>query len=215
MELPLDETVEETEAQGADGIPEPLPETQDADRGAETTDDEAPPAPEPVQPDPAGLEAAVAGLDTRLEESHRLLARQTDLVDRLHAENQNLRAGELRNAQLPLLRDLLRLHDDVGRMRDAAEGSDGDTDDLRLVQESLLDILARNGVEPFAPGHGEPFDSRLHAAAGTEPTTDESLDRSVVEIVKGGFRWDSGEVIRVAEVRAYRYRDAAQDAPEN
>lgn len=154
---------------------------------------------------PPELEEAVASLDARLEESQRLLARQSDLVDRLHAENLELRAGELRNAQLPLVRDLIRLHDDVGRMRDAAGEGDGD---LRVVRESLLDTLARNGVEGYAPEHGEGFDSRLHAAMGTEPTTDESLDKTVVEIVRCGFRWESGDVIRVAEVRAYRYRDA-------
>lgn len=154
----------------------------------------------------AGLEAAVASLDARLEESQRLLARQSDLVDRLHAENRELRAGELRNAQLPLVRDLVRLHDDVGRMRDAVGERD---DDLRVLQESLLDILARNGVETYAPDHGEPFDPRLHAAAGTEPTVEKSLDKTVIEIVRRGFRWDSGDVIRVAEVRAYRYLDVA------
>jgi molecular chaperone GrpE len=198
MEIPLDETGGEAEAQDADGAPGPASNAE----------------PVALAPDLAGLEASIAGFDARLEESHRLLALQSDLVDRLHAENQDLRAGELRNAQLPLVRDLLRLHDDVGRMRDATGEPDGESDDLRLVQESLLDVLARNGVEPFAPGEGEPFDPRLHAAAGTEQTADESLDKSVAEIVKPGFRWDSGDVIRVAEVRAYRHQGATQDAPE-
>jgi molecular chaperone GrpE (heat shock protein) len=138
----------------------------------------------------------------RLEEAQRLLARQSDLVDRLHAENQTLRAGELRNAQLPLIRDLLRLHDDVGRMREACESDH----DLRLVQEGLADALARNGVESYAPDSGEGFDPRLHAAAGVESTAEESLDRTVAEVTRQGFRWESGDTIRVAEVRAYRYR---------
>lgn len=155
-----------------------------------------------------GLEAAVERLDARLEESQRLHARQSDLVDRLHTENQGLRAGELRNAQLPLIRDLFRLHDDIGRMRDAVGYSDGD---LLIVQENLIDILARSGVEPFAPDPGEPFDSRLHSAVGVEPTSDVSLDKAVVEIVRQGFRWESGDVIRVAEVRAYRYQDSPPD----
>jgi molecular chaperone GrpE len=151
----------------------------------------------------------LARLEARLEEAQRLQARQSDLVDRLHAENQELRAGELRNTQLPLIRDLLRLHDDIGRIRKAA--GEGDTD-LRMVQDSLLDTLSRNGVEPFVPGQGESFDSRLHAAAGVVPTEDESLDRAVEEVVRRGFRWDSGEVIRVAEVRAYRYQSSAPDS---
>jgi molecular chaperone GrpE len=154
--------------------------------------------------DPELLEA-LERLDSRLEESQRLLNRQSDLVDRLHAENQELRAGELRSAQLPLVRDLLRLHDDLGRMREV-EGESAE--DLRLVRESLIDTLARNGIESISPRSGEPFDSQLHSVAGTEPTEDPSLDRSVAEVVRQGFRWDSGDVIRVSEVRAYRHLGA-------
>ncbi|HEV7482896.1 MAG TPA: nucleotide exchange factor GrpE [Solirubrobacterales bacterium] len=153
----------------------------------------------------AGLAATLERLDSRLEESQRLLARQSDLVDRLHAENLELRAGELRSAQLPLVRDLLRLYDDVGRMREAA-GEDGE--DLRLVRESLLDTFARNGVEAITPETGEPFDPQLHSAAGIEPTDDELLDRSVAMVTRQGFRWEAGDVIRVSEVRAYRYSGA-------
>src|SRR5947209_9477437 len=62
------------------------------------------------------LTDALGALDERLAESQRLLAHQTELADRLHAENQRLRAGELRAAQLPLVRDLMRMHDDIGRL---------------------------------------------------------------------------------------------------
>jgi molecular chaperone GrpE (heat shock protein) len=157
------------------------------------------------KPVDAELLATLGRLDSRLEESQRLLARQSDLVDRLHAENLELRAGELRSAQLPLVRDLLRLHDDVGRMREAAGES---AEDLRLVQDSLVDTFARNGVEAIAPETGEPFDPQLHSAAGVEPTEDESLDRTVATVTRQGFRWESGDVIRVSEVRAYRYSGA-------
>lgn len=211
MERPFEETVGGAEVRSVDGGPEPASDAELTPPSAEPEAGESPePTPalaeEPEAPPPIGLEDAVAGLNDRLEESQRLLSRQSDLVDRLHAENQDLRAGELRNAQLPLIRDLVRLHDDVGRMRDAAGEHD---DDLRVVQESLLDTLVRNGVEAYAPEQGEAFDPRLHAAAGTEPTAEESLDKTVVEAVRRGFRWESGDVIRVAEVRAYRYRDVA------
>lgn len=147
-------------------------------------------------------EAALERFDTRLAEAQRLLARQTELTEKLHAENQSLRAGELRNAQMPLVRDLIRLCDDLERMRAVATDS---ADDLAMVQESLLDILRRNGVQRLEPEQGERFDPRAHSAAGAEPTADEQLDRTVAEVVRPGFRWESGEVIRVVEVRAYRF----------
>jgi molecular chaperone GrpE (heat shock protein) len=55
------------------------------------------------------------------------------------------------------------------------------------------------------PAPGEPFDPRLQSVAGVEETDDESLDKGVAEVVRQGFRWDSGDVIRVAEVRVYRH----------
>jgi molecular chaperone GrpE (heat shock protein) len=174
--------------------------------------DTAPPSVEAEQPESAvreedcdEAEAVLDRLDSRLAEAQRLLARQAGLTERLHAENQVLRAGELRSAQAPLIRDLIRLSDDMERMRAAGDGS---AEDLALVHESLLDVLARNGVEAFEPEQGEPFDSGAHAAAAAESTEDEQLDRTVAEVVRRGFRWDSGEVIRVAEVRAYRFLDS-------
>ena len=153
--------------------------------------------------EPAGeeTESVLDRLDTRLEEAQRLLARQTDLTQKLHAENQGLRAGELRSAQMPLVRDLIRLSDDLERMRAVATES---ADDLTVLHESLLDVLARNGVEAFEAERGESFDSRAHSVAGLEATEDEQLDKTVAEVVRRGFRWSSGEVIRVVEVRAYR-----------
>ncbi len=168
--------------------------------------------PDPVEPEEPqrdaeeefrqNVEAALGQLDSKLGESQRLLDRQTELTERLHAENQSLRAGELREAQLPLIRDLIRLTDDLERMRAVATDSAAD---LTMVQETLIDVLARNGVQGFGEEQGEPFDSRLHTAAGTEPTEREELDKAVAEVVRRGFRWDSGEVIRVAEVRVYRF----------
>lgn len=190
METHLEGIAAELEQQN---LPSEGPAVDESSAGEEPAVDET----NGVTPD--SLESS---LIARLEESQRLLDRQSDLVDRLHAENQGLRAGELRSAQLPLVRDLLRLYDDVGRMRGAA-GEDGD--DLRLVQDSLVDTLARNGIEMFGPEQGEPFDSRLHSAAGVEKTEDESLDRTVAEVMRQGCRWDSGDVIRVVEVRAYRH----------
>ena len=184
-------------------LPEQVTEIEQ-DEGEEELEE----APSPNGGEPAGdgpdssLTTVLETLDSRLAEAQRLLARQSEMTERLHTENQGLRAGELRGAQLPLVRDLMRLCDDVERMRAVAGESEGD---LALVEKGLLDILARNGIEKFEVEQGEAFDPQLHAAAGVDRTEDEQLDRTVAEVVRRGFRWDSGEVIRVAEVRAYRY----------
>jgi molecular chaperone GrpE (heat shock protein) len=157
------------------------------------------------------LSARLAGFDERLEESQRLLARQTELVERLHAENQRLRKGEVRAAQLPLVRDVLRLHDDLGRLVDAAEGDS--RKDLEIVRASLLDTLARNGITPFEGEAGEPFDSRRQSVAGVVGADDPALNRLIAETLRAGFAWDDGELIRVADVRVHRHVAPQQDAP--
>jgi molecular chaperone GrpE (heat shock protein) len=156
-----------------------------------------------ASPEESELLEVLTSIDKRLGESLRLLEHQHALADRLHAENQTLRAGELRSAQLPLVRDLLRLYDDVGRMRQAV----ADDGDLRIVQESLADTLARNGAVAFEPDNGDEFDPHAHSVAGIEVTAEMGINRTVAGVVKQGFRWDSGEVIRVAEVSVYRFEE--------
>jgi molecular chaperone GrpE (heat shock protein) len=148
--------------------------------------------------------AELAGVEDRLAESQRLLTRQSELADKLHAENQRLRGGELRGAMLPLVRDLLRLHDDIGRIAGEAEP----VEDLKLMQTSLLDALARNGIVAVRPPVGEQFDPKYHSAAGVIKAEDASLDRSIAEVIRLGFQWEDGPVIRVAEVRVYKHTPA-------
>lgn len=152
----------------------------------------------------------LASLQERLGESQRLLGRQSDLVDKLHAENQRLRAGELRAATLPLVRDLLRLYDDIVRF----SADNGDSQDLDLVKVSLLDALARNGIAAFTPEPGEQFDPKQHNVAGVLPTEDASLDRTVAEVSRVGVRWEDGQTIRVADVRVYKHTPTAQATAE-
>ena len=73
---------------------------------------------------------------------------------------------------------------------------------LRGDLERVRDNVARNGVVGFEPDQGVEFDPRAHSVGAIEITTEKGLDRIVAGVVKQGFRWDSGEVIRVAEVKA-------------
>lgn len=150
------------------------------------------------------FDSRLTELSTRLEEAHRLLAREKDFVDRLHTENERLKSGELRSAQLPLIRDLLRVYDDSLRME--ADGSD-QASDLGLLRGALLEALRRSGVEDFAPDAGDAVDPSTHNVVGVDATDSSDVDKSVSELVRTGFRWESGGLVRPAEVRAYRYRE--------
>ena len=183
-----------------------LAEPERAEPGTvEPADAEVQPEPELSSPAPEnaaleGFATALFSLDDRLGEAQRLLAHQSELAAKLHADNQRLRAGELRAALLPLVRDLLRLHDDIGRIAEDTERAG----DLELIRISLLDALARNGIVPLRPAAGEPFDPKRHSATSVLPTDVAERDRSIAGVVRAGFEWDDGHTIRVADVSVYR-----------
>lgn len=157
------------------------------------------------------IATSLADLAARLEESQRLLGRQVDHVDRLHAENQRLRAGELRAAISPLVRDLLRLHDDVGRLAEAS--TDESKRDLNVVQVSLLDVLARAGIMSFEPEVDAQFDPKRHNAAGVVATGDAASERRIAEVVRTGFHWEDGQIVRVADVTVFKYTAPTDEPP--
>jgi molecular chaperone GrpE len=166
--------------------------------------DTLPPAP-PLPAPPPGPDPVVIGrlddLGRRLDELTRLGAHQRVLVDELHADNQKLRAGELFQAQAPLLRDLVRLHDDVERL----EAAGGDSaPDLALVRQQLLQVLDRAGVRRYEVAAGEPFDGSRHQGVRSVPATDGAADRTVASMVRCGFERDDGRVLRPADVEVHR-----------
>lgn len=197
----------------------PTPEAPSTEPAAEQpTPEPAVEAPAPQEPAPdlaallgsamAHMDERFATLDVRVAEVARLGARDRDLVDRLHAENQTLRAGELHQAQAPLLRDLIRLHDDLERLEAASE----DGEDLALVRGQLVAVLARAGADRFSPGEGDAFDAAQHQGRGAVPTEDAARDKRVARLVRSGFRRE-GRVIRPAEVEVFTLVVMAQDAP--
>ena len=159
---------------------------------------------------------AIARLDDRLEESQRLLARQTEIATSLHADNQRLKAGELTRAQLPLIRDIIRVQDDLRVMHDIPDESIAPADlpavrhHLELAKDSIVDALARNGIEELQVEHGAQLDPRRHKVVKVTGTDEPAADRTVAEVVKSGFAWDDGTTIRAADVRVYKYAAPTQ-----
>lgn len=159
---------------------------------------------------PEAQAEAVERFDQRIEEALRLLARQTDHVEQLHAENQRLRQGEVRATLLPLVRDMLRVHDDLARLA----SFEGDAAaDLEIARQSILDALARNGVVSATPLTGEPFDARLHRAEAPVETDDPTLHRTIAATLRSGFAWEDGTVLRAADVRVYRHSPVDETSP--
>jgi molecular chaperone GrpE (heat shock protein) len=165
---------------------------------------EAPPD-DPVADVLSGLATEVAGLGRRMDELARLGDRREQLVDRLHADNQRLRAGELGQVQAPILRELIRTYDLVVRL--GAEGGSGGGD-LELVRRRLLDGLESSGVTPLEPAAGEAFDASRQVAAERVDASQQELDMTVARTLRIGFVQDGERVLRPADVAVHRYVSA-------
>jgi molecular chaperone GrpE (heat shock protein) len=152
---------------------------------------------------PAKLDAAaraVEDLERRVEELARLRRHDTDLVDRLHAENSRLRQGELTEAMAPLLRGLIRLHDQMTSL-----GGDDPQSVAGILRAQLLQILdVTVDVRPYSAVQGAPFDPARHLGVRGIPTDDPARDRTIVRTVKPGFVRGESTVVRPAETEVYR-----------
>ena len=141
-----------------------------------------------------------ARLQKGMDEMVRLTRRADEHVAELHAENQRLRAGELASATLPMIRDLVRLHDEVAQLASASHPEA--RADLRLVGSRLLDTLARWGLAPFSPAVGEPLDARRHQGVGRVASAD-GAPGTIAGVRRPGFAHDDGRTFRPAEVEVF------------
>ena len=127
------------------------------------------------------------------------------VVDRLHAELQEYKQDLLLKVMRPLFVDLIQLHDDIGKMQEAAgeAGPEGETVRplLDSIRTGIEDILYRQGVEPFEQEQGA-FDARRQRAVTTVPTEDPELNKTIAARLRKGFQ--AGEkVIRPEVVSVY------------
>lgn len=158
----------------------------------------------------AQLEAAQAAERSarlRADELAIVARKQSEMADELHAENRRLRDGEIREAVAPIIRGLARLTDEVGQLRSAVAEPGGvlELADLVHIDQRLHELLHDAGVTPLRPAAGDPFDVRLHEAAGTIPTEDPLQDRTVVATRRPGLIRDDGRVLRPATVIVHRF----------
>jgi molecular chaperone GrpE len=125
-----------------------------------------------------------------------------DLAKRTKAEFENYRkrvAREAAEAEIrgrgELARDLVPVIDNLERALAAANPEEDHlADGVRLVRDELVAVLARAGVESYAP-EGEEFDPDWHEAMLTRP----GEVGQVLEVLEKGYRLN-GQVLRPARV---------------
>jgi molecular chaperone GrpE len=178
---------------------------RDRDPSREPPASSSPPAgPEGGSDDPDLLEQLRCDLDGAKD---RLLRSQAEL------ENYRKRAAReiedhRRYANLPLLRDLLPVLDNLERSMAAAEQSPdvaGLLTGVRLVAKQLEDVLAKHQCVRIPALH-QPFDPNLHHALLQQPSGD-FPPHTVLAVTEAGFQLHD-RVVRPAQVIVSAAKDA-------
>ncbi len=130
-----------------------------------------------------------------------LRADRDQLKDRLLralAETENLRKRadrDRRDAELyggvKLARDLLSVHDNLGRALEAIDDMMRDqaaavVEGIELTQKDLLAVFAKHRIEQVEPEIGDKFDPKLHQAMFEAPIPDQPAG-AIIQVMATGF----------------------------
>jgi molecular chaperone GrpE len=151
-------------------------------------------------------------------EYHQRSAHTESVIDRLHAENEELRNNARSSVFEPVAADLIRLYDSLSREAERLAGAAADPAVAKLMTSFAEDaelILDRCGFEPVEATAGDPFIVGEHAAVAVDITDDESLNNTVARVVATGLRDKAtGVVRRPLKARVYRTSGSKeQDIP--
>jgi len=188
---------EQTRPDAADGAaarPEAEPATE-ADAATEAAEPEA-----PDEEDPG---TRIAALEAERDELK-------DRVLRVYAEMENLRKRaerDVKDAQAyagtKLARDLLGVHDNLGRALEATDDAVREVagplvEGVELTHRELLSAFQKHSIEPVTPEIGAKFDPKLHEAMFEAPVAD-AKPGTVIQVMEKGFTI-SGRLLRPARV---------------
>ena len=189
---------------------------------AALADDESA-APEDAAPERAEADAPEEGGDPAAERIAELEAERDELKKQLMyalAETENVRKRAERDRRdaeayggTKLARDLLAVHDNLGRALEAAD------DDLRaqagafvegvdLTHRELLSAFAKHRIEKVEPALGDRFDPNLHQAMFEAPAPGAETG-TVIQVMQPGFTI-AGRLLRPALVGVAKAAPAAE-----
>jgi molecular chaperone GrpE len=149
----------------------------------------------------------------QLAEFHRRSAHRESVIDMLHEENQQLRAGMSRAILEPVVADLIRLYDQIDREVRRLRAAGQDERLLWSFADDIAQILDRCGIETYSAEPGDPFDRDRHRPLAVVACPDESRHNTVAEVASAGFaERETGRVRRPVQARFYQYTPAGEPA---
>ena len=126
--------------------------------------------------------------------------------DTLYEDLKKYRDNFLFQAQKPVFKSLVILHDDAQKMAESMPDDEG-REKFNMLREMLLELLYRNDVEVMDE-RPERFDRDRQKAIRREFTDDPARDYMVKEVVREGFMW-ADRILRPQEVVVLRYDENA------
>jgi molecular chaperone GrpE (heat shock protein) len=150
--------------------------------------------PETVPVSPAALDSLVrrlAGIEEAMRREHERAAHREQVIDRLHAENQDLRHGLLQEALTPVRTALYRLYDTAAREAARWRGREPPPAErvaslLEAIADEVAEVLGRAGAELLPVEPGDAYDPVVHRPVRTRPVPP-AEDGTVVEVLTEGF----------------------------
>ncbi len=133
------------------------------------------------------------------------------VIERLHRELQFYREGLDFRLLQPIFMDLIMLHDDMDKllvkMNDSSMAASNQMTQmaqyLKVFQESVEEILQRNGVKSFTTEE-EVFLPGRQRSLRVIPTADPILDKHIVRRVRKGFEYED-KLLRHELVEVYKH----------
>lgn len=130
-------------------------------------------------------------------------------VDSLHQELQGYRQGLHLTILRPLFIDLIAMHDDLGKLVDRLTQDPPDAmasamqSNLKSFQETLEEILTRNGVEPFCM-ESETYVPGKQRILRVIETSEIAEDKKIARRVRQGFRY-AERILRQELIHTYKF----------
>ncbi|MFF5289142.1 hypothetical protein [Paractinoplanes globisporus] len=154
------------------------------------------------------LAGTLASIDESLRAFHQRSERREAVIDRLHEENQVLRAGLARTVLQPVLTDLAKLYDGLSQQADRLAEQPERAADRQLWEGFADDVamaLARYGVDIVTAEPGEPYERGRHVVAGWVENTDPAAGGTVARALHAGLiDQETGQIRRPVRVKLYR-----------
>lgn len=151
----------------------------------------------------------LAALRAEVARDHERAAARERIIDRLHEDNQKLRAGERHLLLRPLLTDLQRLRHELLRTAAALPESFSVAQAAELLRSYAYNLeltLERGGIAVVTPEPGALFDPSTHRAASAVEAADPAHHGTVAEVVLDGYQDTlTDRIVAPATVRVHRW----------